>query len=90
MYLEKELVGKDFFGGKTVGFLDFVGSNIPFCLDRGWEALGVEVLTEEKFPEYYRWVKNMEKVDIVKDCIPPRKKHVEHMKYMAQRIIKSA
>lgn len=87
MHLEKELVGKDFFGGKSVGFLDFVvGSLIPFCLERGWEGMGLEVITEEKFPEFKRWVKNMEKVEIVKECIPPREKHVEHMNYMVQRV----
>ncbi|XP_010469954.1 PREDICTED: glutathione S-transferase U5 [Camelina sativa] len=87
MYLEKELVGKDYFGGKSVGFLDLVaGSMIPFCLERGWEGIGLEVITEEKFPEYNRWVKNLEKVEIVRDCIPPREKHVEHMNYMAERV----
>nr|AST09961.1 glutathione S-transferase U5 [Raphanus sativus] len=87
MNLEKELVGKDFFGGKSVGFLDLVaGSMIPFCLERGWEGMGLKVITEEKFPEYSRWVKNLEKVEAVKDCIPPREKHVEHMNYMGERI----
>ncbi|CAH2060146.1 unnamed protein product [Thlaspi arvense] len=87
MHLEKELVGKDFFGGKTVGFLDLVaGSLIPFCLARGWEGIGLEVITEEKFPEYSRWVKSLEKVEFVKDCIPPREKHIEHMNYMAERV----
>ncbi|CAE6019755.1 unnamed protein product [Arabidopsis arenosa] len=87
MYLEKELVGKDYFGGKTVGFLDFVaGSLIPFCLERGWEGIGLEVITEEKFPEFKKWVRNLEKVEIVKDCVPPREKHVEHMNYMTERV----
>ncbi|EFH57308.1 glutathione-s-transferase 4 [Arabidopsis lyrata subsp. lyrata] len=83
MYLEKELIEKDYFGGKSVGFLDFLaGSLIPFC----WEGRGLQVITEEKFPEYNKWVKNLEKVEIVKDCIPPREKPVEHMNYMAKRI----
>ncbi|KAF8102714.1 hypothetical protein N665_0196s0009 [Sinapis alba] len=87
MNVEKELVGKDFFGGKTVGFLDLVaGSVIPFCLERGWEGIGLEVISEEKFPEYKRWVKNLEKVEFVKDCIPPKEEHVEHMNYMGERI----
>ncbi|XP_010414385.1 PREDICTED: glutathione S-transferase U5-like [Camelina sativa] len=87
MYLEKELVGKDYFGGKSVGFLDLIaGSMIPFCLERGWEGIGLEVITDEKFPEYKRWVKNLEKVEIVRDCIPPKEKHVEHMNYMAERV----
>ncbi|CAN8315266.1 unnamed protein product [Cochlearia groenlandica] len=82
-YLEKELVGKDFFGGETVGFLDLVaGSMIPFCLERGWEGLGIEVITEEKFPEYKRWAKNLENVEFVKESIPPKDKHIEHMNYM--------
>uniref|UniRef100_A0A1J3CP96 Glutathione S-transferase n=1 Tax=Noccaea caerulescens TaxID=107243 RepID=A0A1J3CP96_NOCCA len=86
-YLEKELVGKDFFGGKSVGFLDIVaGSMIPFCVARGWEGMGLEVITEDKFPEYSRWVKNLDKVEFVKDCIPPREKHVEHMNYMGGRV----
>ncbi|VVB01867.1 unnamed protein product [Arabis nemorensis] len=86
-YLEKELVGKDFFGGKSVGFLDLVaGSMIPFCMERGWEGMGLEVIKDDKFPEYKRWVKNLEKVEIVKDCIPPREKHIEHMNYMVKRI----
>ncbi|KAJ4895705.1 hypothetical protein Rs2_22499 [Raphanus sativus] len=51
MNLENELVGKDFFSGKTVGFLDLVaGSVILFCLERGWEGIGLEVISEEKFP----------------------------------------
>nr|ABW81138.1 GST34 [Capsella rubella]AML27042.1 tau class glutathione S-transferase [Capsella rubella] len=87
MYLEKELVGKDYFGGKSVGFLDLVaGSMIPFCLERSWEGIGLEVTTEEKFPEYKRWIKNLEEVEIVRDCIPPREKHVEHMNNVTQRV----
>ncbi|EOA27837.1 hypothetical protein CARUB_v10024003mg [Capsella rubella] len=91
MYLEKELVGKDYFGGKSVGFLDLVaGSLIPFCLERGWEGIGLEVITEEKFPEYKRWVKNLEKVEILRDCIPPREKHIEHMmNYKVERVSSS-
>ncbi|KAG7568480.1 Thioredoxin-like superfamily [Arabidopsis thaliana x Arabidopsis arenosa] len=85
--LEKELAGKDYFGGKTVGFLDFVaGSMIPFCLERAWEGMGVEMITEKKFPEYNKWVKKLKEVEIVVDCIPPREKHIIHMNNMAERI----
>ncbi|KAG7572975.1 Glutathione S-transferase C-terminal domain superfamily [Arabidopsis suecica] len=85
--LEKELAGKDYFGGKTVGFLDFVaGSMIPFCLERAWEGMGVEMITEKKFPEYNKWVKKLKEVEIIVDCIPPREKHIIHMNKMAERI----
>ncbi|AEC08254.1 Glutathione S-transferase U6 [Arabidopsis thaliana] len=87
MCLEKELAGKDYFGGKTVGFLDFVaGSMIPFCLERAWEGMGVEMITEKKFPEYNKWVKKLKEVEIVVDCIPLREKHIEHMNNMAEKI----
>lgn len=86
-YLEKELAGKDYFGGKTVGFLDFVaGSMIPFCLERAWEGMGVEMITEEKFSVYNKWVKKLKEVEIVKDCIPPREKHIQHMINMGKKI----
>ncbi|CAA7047338.1 unnamed protein product [Microthlaspi erraticum] len=88
-HLEKELAGKNYFGvgGKSFAFGDIViGSLIPFCAERAWEAMGLEVVPEHKFPEYTRWVKNLEKVEFIKDCIPPREKHVEHMKFMGGRI----
>ncbi|CAH2060147.1 unnamed protein product [Thlaspi arvense] len=86
-YLEKELAGNDYFGGKTVGFLDLVaGSVIPFCLERAWEGMGVEVITEEMFPEYNKWVKKLNEVEIVVACIPPREKHILHMNKMGEKI----
>ncbi|ESQ51453.1 hypothetical protein EUTSA_v10017212mg [Eutrema salsugineum] len=85
--LEKELAGNDYFGGKTVGYLDLVaGSMIPFCLERAWEGMGVEVITEKMFPRYKKWVKKLEEVEIVRDCIPPREKHIEHMNIMGEKL----
>ncbi|KAL1196686.1 Glutathione S-transferase U4 [Cardamine amara subsp. amara] len=86
-FLEKEITGKDFFGGKTIGFLDMVaGSLIPFCLARGWEGIGVDVIPEEIFPELNRWIKNLLEIEIVVECIPNREKQIEHMKKVAQRV----
>jgi glutathione S-transferase len=86
-FLEKEITGKYFFGGETIGFLDMVaGSMLPFCLTRGWEGMGVDMIPEEKFPELNRWIKNLQEVEFVKECIPPRDKQIEHMKNVAKRI----
>ncbi|VVB01866.1 unnamed protein product [Arabis nemorensis] len=86
MYLEKEVTGKDFFGGKKIGFLDMVvGSMIPFCLARGWEGMGIDMIPEEKFPELNRWIKKLNEVEIVRECIPNREKQIEHMKKAAER-----
>ncbi|XP_010521903.1 PREDICTED: glutathione S-transferase U1-like [Tarenaya hassleriana] len=84
--LEKELVGKDFFGGERVGFLDLVaGSMIPMSLMMLWEGMGVDVIPKEKFPEFHRWMNNLLEVEAVKECLPPREKHIEHMMEYAER-----
>ncbi|VYS53893.1 unnamed protein product [Arabidopsis thaliana] len=86
-FLEKEVTGKDFFGGKTIGFLDMIaGSIIPFCLARLWEGTGIDMIPEEKFPELNRWIKNLEEVEIVRECIPPREKQIERMTKIAETI----
>ncbi|CAH2060144.1 unnamed protein product [Thlaspi arvense] len=87
MFLEKEITGKNFFGGKTIGFLDMVvGSMIPFCLDRGWEGMGIDMMPEKKFPELNRWIKKLKEIKIVKECIPDREKHIVHMMKIVERI----
>ncbi|CAA0373214.1 putative glutathione transferase [Arabidopsis thaliana] len=86
MFLEKEVTGKDFFGGKTIGFLDMVaGSMIPFCLARAWECLGIDMTPEDTFPELNRWIKNLNEVEIVRECIPPKEKHIERMMKIIER-----
>ncbi|CAA7017518.1 unnamed protein product [Microthlaspi erraticum] len=86
-FLEKEITGKDLFGGETIGFLDMVaGSMIPFCLARGWEGMGIDMIPEEKFPELNRWIKKLKEIEVVRECIPHREKQIEHMKKVAERI----
>ncbi|CAH2060142.1 unnamed protein product [Thlaspi arvense] len=85
-FLEKEITGKDFFGGKTIGFLDMVaGSMIPFCLARAWECMGIDMISEEKFPGLNRWIKNLNEVEIVRECIPPKEKHIERMNKIIEK-----
>ncbi|CAN7018375.1 unnamed protein product [Brassica oleracea var. botrytis] len=90
MFLEKEVAGKDFFGGETIGFLDMVvGTMIPYCGVRAWEFMGIDMIPEEKFPELNRWMKKLDELEVVRKCIPPREEHIEHLKRNAE-IIKSA
>ncbi|CAG7907475.1 unnamed protein product [Brassica rapa] len=86
MFLEKEVTGKDFFGGETVGFLDMVeGTMIPFCLVRAWECMGIDMISEEKFPGLSRWIKKLNEVEIVRECIPPKEKHIERMNKIIEK-----
>ncbi|CAL9234828.1 unnamed protein product [Arabidopsis halleri] len=87
MFLEKEVTGKDFFGGKTIGFLDMVvGSMIPFCGVRAWENMGIDMIPEEKFPALNKWIKKLNEVEIVRECVPPREEHVKHLKRNEERV----
>lgn len=87
MFLEKEVAGKDFFGGETIGFLDMVvGTMIPYCGVRAWEFMGIDMIPEEKFPELNRWMKKLDELEVVRKCIPPREEHIEHLKRNAERI----
>lgn len=86
-FLEKEIMGKKFFAGETIGFLDMVvGSMIPFCLVRGWESMGIDMIPEKKFPELNKWIKNLKEIEIVRECISHREKHIDHMKKIVERM----
>ena len=90
MFLEKEVAGKDFFGGETIGLFDMVvRTMIPYCGVRAWEFMGIDMIPEEKFPELNRWMKKLDELEVVRKCIPPREEHIEHSKRNAE-IIKSA
>ncbi|KAL1192670.1 Glutathione S-transferase U7 [Cardamine amara subsp. amara] len=84
-FLEKELVGKDFFGGKNLGFVDIVATLIAFWVMRTEEIVGVKVVPVEIFPEIHRWVKNLLANDVIKKCIPPED---EHLRYIKDRMVK--
>ncbi|XP_020887103.1 LOW QUALITY PROTEIN: glutathione S-transferase U7 [Arabidopsis lyrata subsp. lyrata] len=91
MFLEKELVGKDFFGGRSLGFVDIVATLVAFWLMRTEEIVGVKVVPVEKFPEIHRWVKNLLGNDVIKKCIPPEDEHLQYIRARMEKLnIKSA
>ena len=79
-FLENELNGKDFFGGETIGFLDIVANLIAFWFPISHEVLGVEVITQEKFPVLLKWIGKLQEIDVVSQSRPPREKHVAHVR----------
>nr|VDD07746.1 unnamed protein product [Brassica oleracea] len=85
-FLEKEVTRKNFFGGKTIGFVDMVaGSIIPFCLARLWEGMRIDVIPEDEFLELNRWIKNLKDIESMRECIPHREKQIEHMMKVSER-----
>lgn len=72
--LEGELKGKKFFGGETVGFVDIVANFIGHWVGPFQEAVGVDLLTEDKFPMLCKWAEEFKNCPVIKENLPPRDK----------------
>ncbi|KAI4375483.1 hypothetical protein MLD38_013347 [Melastoma candidum] len=48
--LEKQLQGKEWFGGEEIGYLDVVLGGIPYCVGVVEEIGEVKILEEKRFP----------------------------------------
>ncbi|XP_034687208.1 glutathione S-transferase U7-like [Vitis riparia] len=75
--LENELEEKRFFGGGGLGFVD-VAANILVWLGVSQEALGMNIIGEEKFPILHAWTQRLFDDAVFKQCVPPREKHVAY------------
>ena len=79
-YLENELTGKDFFGGNAIGYLDILVFYLIYTFQVSKEVIGVEITTKEKFPLLCKWIEKLLNMDVVKECLPPREKHIAFIK----------
>ncbi|KAJ8751471.1 hypothetical protein K2173_016686 [Erythroxylum novogranatense] len=78
--LDKELEGKEFFGGETIGYLDIVVFFIAYWFQVGQEVIGVTIVTEEKLPNLWKWTGKLLDIDLVKASLPPRDKYLAFFK----------
>ncbi|KAK4268696.1 hypothetical protein QN277_025312 [Acacia crassicarpa] len=69
-YLEKELNGK-FFGGETIGMVDIAAAFIAFWLPLMEEAVGLKLLTHDKFPKLHKWSQEFCSHPVVRENLPP-------------------
>ncbi|XP_059428668.1 probable glutathione S-transferase [Corylus avellana] len=75
-FMEEELKGKRFFGGKSIGLVDIIANIIGFWLGVFEEGSGVKLLTRDKFPKLCNWVDEYVSSSIMKESLPPRDKLV--------------
>lgn len=76
--LDTELGDQKFFGGDTSGLVDTVASLIAFWLRVIQEFLGVDLLTEEKFPNLWNWAEGLVGCSTIKESLPPKDKLLQY------------
>ncbi|KAI3694483.1 hypothetical protein L1987_77448 [Smallanthus sonchifolius] len=71
-FLENELKGNKFFGGDNINLVDISATYLAYWLGGAEEAIGIKVLTKDKFPKLTEWCENFVNCQTVKDTLIPR------------------
>ena len=77
--LETQLKEKKFFGGERLGFVEISASLIIWIVV-SQEVMGVEILTQEKFPALHKLTQKFVDDDVFKQCVPPWEPLVAYFK----------
>ncbi|KAF4401605.1 hypothetical protein G4B88_001799 [Cannabis sativa] len=73
--LEKELKDK-YFGGESIGMVHLAGNIIALWIPILEELMGVEILTEAKFPKLCKWSHDFATHPVVKEVSPSKEELV--------------
>ena len=77
--LETQLKEKKFFGGERLGFVE-ITAGLIVCIVVAQGAMGVEILTQDKFPALHELTQKFADDDVFKQCVPPREQHSAYFK----------
>ncbi|CAK9149016.1 unnamed protein product [Ilex paraguariensis] len=88
--LESGLEGKRFFGGETIGFVDIAAAWLGCWARMVGEIVDVKLVDEETMPELCAWLENVLEAPIIKDCMPPRDRLLEHNKGFHKMLMAAA
>ncbi|XP_076907509.1 putative glutathione S-transferase [Bidens hawaiensis] len=72
-FLENQLnEGKKFFGGDDINLVDISATFIAYWVGAAEEALGLKLVSKDKYPKLTEWCDNYINCQAVKDGLPPR------------------
>lgn len=77
--VETQLKEKKFFGGERLGFVEIVASVLVW-IDVAQEAMGGEILTQDKFPGVHELTQRFAQDAVFNQCLPPMEQLIAHMK----------
>ncbi|EEF41885.1 glutathione S-transferase U7 [Ricinus communis] len=78
--LENELREREFSGGESIGFVDIVAFFILYWFQVRQEVLQLSLISKEKFPVLCKYVDKLLEIDMVKECLPPKEKHLAYVR----------
>ena len=78
--LKSGLEGKRFFGGETIGFVDIAAGWIGLWARNVGEIIGINLIDAETMPVLNAWYQEFLEIPIIKECMPPQDKLLEHSK----------
>ncbi|PIN06114.1 Glutathione S-transferase [Handroanthus impetiginosus] len=78
--LDNEIKGKKFFGGDNIGLVDIAGNLIGYWFGIITELAGLEIVTEDKLPNFRKWINEYNNCSFVKENLPPKDKLIVFLK----------
>ncbi|KAL1546312.1 glutathione transferase [Salvia divinorum] len=79
-YLENEIKGKKLFGGDKIGIVDHAANFIAYWFPITADFVGLRLMTENEFPNLYRWADDYCSDTFVKENLPHKDGYIAILK----------
>ncbi|KAK7282865.1 hypothetical protein RIF29_11955 [Crotalaria pallida] len=88
--LQSGLEGKRYFGGEKIGFADVAIGWLGHWVSLMEEIVGINLLDTKSMAKLKAWFDDFLENPIIKECMPPRDKLMEHIKTLRKALLSSS